>query len=159
MRSGKRTLFVTEQFAFQQVLGNGAAIDHDKRTIFPGTLLMERVRDKFLPRPAFSKYQDGHIRRPDLPDGFKELLHRGTTTDNAVKTISGEPFLHDPVVLLQMIQIVGTIQDNGQHIDLHGLLHEVVGAPLDRGNRVPAFVIAGDDDDLDQAIHRQQLIQ
>src|SRR5438876_10162200 len=105
MRSGKRTLFVTEQFAFQQVLGNGAALDHDKRTIFPRALLMERVRHKFLPRPAFSKYQDGHIRRPALPDRFKELLHRGTTTDNAVKTNSGEPFLPDPVVLPQMIQI------------------------------------------------------
>src|SRR5262245_23066977 len=62
------TLFMTEQFRFQQVFGNRGTIHPHKRTITAIAELMNRVCDEFLASPGFAADQDRRRRVRDSPD-------------------------------------------------------------------------------------------
>jgi len=57
--SGKSPLAVTEQLAFNQILGDGSAVDGHKVAGAAVRLLMQRARHQFLARPAFSTIHKG----------------------------------------------------------------------------------------------------
>ena len=65
-RARERAFFVTEQFVFEQGLGQGHTIDHDEGILNPPAPLMDGPGKEFLARPAFSQQQHGgiRIRRP-----------------------------------------------------------------------------------------------
>jgi hypothetical protein len=47
-RARERALFVTEQFAFEEMLGKRGAVESDERTIAAGTEPVDRPRDQFF---------------------------------------------------------------------------------------------------------------
>src|SRR6266404_6111319 len=74
MRSGGGAFFITEQFVFKKVFGNGAAIDDDKGIVLSFTLQMNRAGDDFLAGSAFSADQNGDVRHGNSLDETKDVL-------------------------------------------------------------------------------------
>ena len=61
IRAGKRALFVAEQFGFEQSLGNGGAVDGDKRAVGSGAERVQCARVQLLAGAAFAEQQHGGI--------------------------------------------------------------------------------------------------
>ena len=57
-RPGKGALLMAEQFAFQQVFGDGGAVHRDERPVRAARLLMDVARDDFLADAALAGDQD-----------------------------------------------------------------------------------------------------
>ena len=55
---GERSDFVSEEFAFEQGLAEGGAIDRHEGSGRPRAVLVDHPRDQFLARPAFSQDQN-----------------------------------------------------------------------------------------------------
>ena len=74
-RAGEGALLVTEQFAFQQVLGDGGAVDRDERLGGPAGLLVDVAGDHLLTRTAFAGDQDGGVGGRHLVGELQHGLH------------------------------------------------------------------------------------
>ena len=70
--SSERSLFVTEQFTFQQVLRDRSAIDGNERAIRTPSEIVHRPRDKLFASPGLA--QDQHI-DAGVGDSFNRLSH------------------------------------------------------------------------------------
>ena len=62
-RAGEGATLVAKQFTLQQLLGNGRAIDRQKRLLAAMAVVINGARDQFLARAAFAADQGGGIRR------------------------------------------------------------------------------------------------
>ena len=72
---GKRTFHMAEQFAFDQVLRHGRAIQRHDPLRLAGAVLVDRLRNQFLARPAFARNQHGRIRGRNPLQTLDHLLH------------------------------------------------------------------------------------
>ena len=93
---------VPEQFAFEQLLGDGRTVDRHERLLGAGTGMVYRLREDLLAGSGFAGEQDRGVRRGDLArqcDGLPESFRR---TDDAVERMfvgeflleAGQPALH-----------------------------------------------------------------
>src|SRR6516165_7408713 len=73
--SGKCPLFVTEQFAFEQVFRNRCAIDRNKRLPAAVAVVMNRPRDQFFAGSALSCNHYRRVTVRNSTDHLKDLLH------------------------------------------------------------------------------------
>src|SRR5437588_2378539 len=69
--AGKGALLVTKELAFQQVEGNGSAVQLYERTAAPQTDVVNRPRDQFFSGARFSLNQHSRIGRCHSLDLFK----------------------------------------------------------------------------------------
>src|SRR4051812_27892875 len=74
-RAGKRSLFVSEQLAFQQRLGERGAIDGDHRFLGPLAMAVQRPRDQLFARAALPENQNGLVTGSSPLDKAENLLH------------------------------------------------------------------------------------
>ena len=76
LRTRERALAVTEELAFHQVLGDGAAVHRDERELGPRALEVNHPRCEFLaaPRLAIDEHRRLTLRQP--VDHPADLLHR-----------------------------------------------------------------------------------
>ena len=102
VRAGEGAFAVAEQFALDQVLGQGAAIDGDKRHVGTFALLVERACHQLLAGAGFA--QD-HDRRIGWGHGADEALHglhgRGRADQNGRTFGSAHAVLERDVLILQ----------------------------------------------------------
>ena len=56
-RPGKGSLDVPEQLGFEQVFGNGAAVERDEGALGVGRGAMDRPRDQFLAGAALAEHR------------------------------------------------------------------------------------------------------
>ena len=82
-RAGERSLDVAEQLAFEQALGQGAAVDADIRAGVARAEVVDGARDQLLARPGLADDQDAGARRGDLMGDPVHLRHRRAGADNA----------------------------------------------------------------------------
>jgi hypothetical protein len=87
--AGERAAFVAEQFAFEQLLRDGRAIDGEERLGVAFAVMIDGAGDEFLTRAAFAGDERGGIGSGDLADEFEDLLHRFAATDDALLVIFG----------------------------------------------------------------------
>ena len=85
--TGERPPFVPEEFAFEEVLHDRAAVDRDKRPA--GTLAVEvdRPRDELFPCPALAVDQHRSVRHRHLFDRVEDPLHGRALTDDLVEVV------------------------------------------------------------------------
>ena len=74
-RAGEGAFFVAEKFAFDEVFGNGGAIDLDERRAGARALAVKRAGDQFLAGAAFALNEDGGLGAGDFADQLAEVLH------------------------------------------------------------------------------------
>src|SRR5581483_2127235 len=73
--AGEGTFFVPEEFAFDEVLGDGGAVELDERGGGALALAMERAGDEFLAGAALALDEDGGLGAGDLADELAEIFH------------------------------------------------------------------------------------
>ncbi len=73
---------MAKELAFEQRLGNGGAVDREKRFILPGAVVIDGPRHQLLARAGFSRDEDGDISRGNLPDELVDLLHPPVIADD-----------------------------------------------------------------------------
>ena len=88
-RAGEGAAFVTEQFAFQEIAGNGGAIHCDERFVGAIAVLINGARDEFLAGAGFAANQDRDRSARDTTDGFVNLLHRFAVADEGAGFTGG----------------------------------------------------------------------
>jgi hypothetical protein len=87
VRTGKSALFMTEELTFQKVLGNGVAVNRDKRAILARAATMNcRCRHLFA-GAALSEQEHRGIRPGYLANESKDCLHLWTGAEHIFKHI------------------------------------------------------------------------
>src|SRR5258707_6796670 len=82
--SSERTLFMTEQLAFQQIFRNRRAINRYKGLVAAIAVVVNRSRNQFLAGSALSGNHHGRVTVGNTPDHFEHLLHCLGLADKAV---------------------------------------------------------------------------
>ena len=82
LRAGERTALVAEQFAFQQILGNGRRVDRHERPTGHGRVLVQRASHQFLARARFAGDQHRHRALAQTTNRAKHVLHRRCLTED-----------------------------------------------------------------------------
>jgi len=80
MRARECALFVTEELAFQKVLGNGAAADADERFFGPEAQPVHLTRHHFFARAALAQKEHGHIGGSYAAQEPEHRFHFAATT-------------------------------------------------------------------------------
>ena len=88
-RAGEGAALVAEEFAFEQLLGDGRAVHGQERLRAAVAVMINRARHQFLARAAFAGDERGGVRDGELADQLEHLLHRLAATDDANFIILG----------------------------------------------------------------------
>ena len=80
--SGEGALLVPEQLAFQQILGDGGAIQRQERHLGSGAVSIDGTGDQFLAGAALAGDEYGDILGGDTADGLVHLLHGRAEADH-----------------------------------------------------------------------------
>ena len=67
---------MTEQLAFEKVLGNGGTVDCQQAFLTPIAVIVDGTRNKLLAASAFTGNQDGGVTHRDATNHFENSLHR-----------------------------------------------------------------------------------
>jgi hypothetical protein len=127
---------VPEQLALEERLGHRRAIDGDERAILPAPVAVEGTRNDLLAGPAFARDEHGDVRLCDPLDQLEDRLHRRAPADHLV--VAGGPCgraAETLDLLTELAMLRRAIDGDGEHIVLHRLADEVVGARANRRDR------------------------
>src|SRR5262249_42371231 len=157
-RTRKGALLVSEEFAFQQGLGYGPAIDNDKRSIASRALVVNRLSQQLLASPALSQQQHGGICRRDFLQRaaqFQHLLAGGRDAERACAA----SLLVASVRCLELAQAECPLDHETQRPRLDRFLVVIVGAEPDGFDGRFALVVTRDDNHFRFGRDRQDLLQ
>ncbi len=91
--AGEGAFFVAEEFALEQVFGDGAAVDGDEGVLPPLAVVMDRLGDQFLAGAAFAGHQDVDPAAGDFLDEVVDPLHRLAFADQTAEGVTLAEFL------------------------------------------------------------------
>ena len=86
-RASERTFLVAEEFAFEKVFWDCAAVDRDHLLLAARAVFVHRLRDKFFAGAAFPADEDRRVRSRHAPNEFENILQRAGNPDNFHPTI------------------------------------------------------------------------
>ena len=124
---GEGALLVAEQFALQQRLRDGGAVDGQERLVGPLAVVIEGAGHQFLARAAFAQDQHVDVLRRDPADGLAHLLHDRTAADDAVGAVLGRQHgrhAHQPG------RLEGAVEDLAESLQIDRLDEVIEGAAL-----------------------------
>ena len=75
-RSGKGSAHVSKELAFEQVLGNGSAVDRDERFLASVAVLIEGAGDELFAGAGFAQDKDGDLGGGKAANLLVDFLHR-----------------------------------------------------------------------------------
>ena len=75
LRAGERAAFVAEEFALEQVFGDGCGVDGHKGAAGARRMLVQGPRHQFLAGAGFARDEHGDMALAQTPDGAKYILH------------------------------------------------------------------------------------
>ena len=159
-RIGKRALFVAEQLAFDQRLGEGGAVQRYKRAVPPSAVVMQGLGDQFLAGAALTGDQHRCPAVGDLFDLAVNLLHWPTFADEVVKRISLSHLctqLFD--FAFELLRVERAVHDDPEFFDVERL-REIVCRPQLHGiDRRFHGLRAGQHDDRGRVLLRPQRLE
>ena len=85
--SGERTSFMSEEFAFQEGLGNGCTIDGEKRSLASSTMLVQGSCDELLTGAALTDDEHIDILRGNAANLLADRLHRHAAADESIRSV------------------------------------------------------------------------
>ena len=87
VRAGEGASFMSEELAFQQRLCERRAVDHHKRFVAPGAVVVNRLGNELLPRPGFTEYEGRDVGPCHLLHECVDLLHPAVPADDVAESI------------------------------------------------------------------------
>ena len=143
---GGVVLEIAEQLAFDELVGDGRAIDLDEALVRPPALLMEEAGDQLLARPALAGDEDPAVGRRGFLDLAPQLLDRGAFADQVEAGL--DPLAELDVLLLELLLAERVLDGQDDLLQRERLFEEIERAELGgRDGRLDGPV-AGDDHDL-----------
>src|SRR5262245_46069500 len=130
--AGKRALLVAEQLAFQKRIGDRSAVDRHEWLVRTLAVLIERPRDKLLPRSALAKNQHGYILNRHATNRLVHLLHHRRTPDNLVGRALEWLFIEDRGHVLHPPQFERTPDHFAQMMQINRFQHVLERAAFHR---------------------------
>ncbi len=111
--AGEGTFFMAEEFALEEILRDGGAVDGEEAVTAALAVVMNGAGDEFLARSALAGDHDGGFAARDASDHFKDLLHRlGLTDDFILMLFDGELGLEGTGALLLGVDFEGCLDDD-----------------------------------------------
>ena len=129
--AGEGAAFVTEEFAFEELFGDGGAIDSEERLGAAIRVVINGAGDKFFAGAAFAGDESGGIGGGQLTDNFEHLLHALATANDALFVVFGfeKRLIRDD--LLHVTRGLEGVGDNFfEFWDVERLKEIIVGAKL-----------------------------
>ncbi len=156
-RAGERTLLVAEELGFDELLGDGGAVDLDEGLAGPQAVGVDGPGDELLAGAALAVDQDRGVGRGDLEDLLPEVLDQGVMADDLVVFLG---LLLEVLALAAEVRLLEGVADADQDpLAVERLFQEIEGPELgglDRGLDRP---LPRDHDDLRHVRARPQLGQ
>ena len=135
-RAGERPLLVPEQLALEQRLGNGGAVDRDKRKGRARAQLVDRLGDELLAGARLAVDQHRGGRRRGLLDDLVDLADRGTVADDPAERAVVAQLAPQPLDLTQRrLPLDRLVEQHAQPLGVDRLAQVVIGAFLHGGDR------------------------
>ena len=132
LRVGERALHMTEQFAFENALGQAAHIDDDERFARANRNGVQRAGDDAFARAVFTGDEHVGIRRTDAIDQFEDGPHGGRFGDERLAFAADAKqfvFRFEPLAFAQCFAEFDLVADDGGEPGVvPGLLDEVARA-------------------------------
>ena len=143
--AGVRALLGTEEFAFYEIFGNGAAVHCHER--FAGALAkaVHHVCEKFLARAGFAGNEHRAGGRRNLVDGLENLAHFGRIAQKAVEHLRFHQLVRVLGLLLRLDFLGGAFEL--PHGD--GLHQEAVRPAANGAGRSRPVLGIAEDENLD----------
>src|SRR6266567_1475362 len=92
-RARERAAHVPKEFAFENVLGDGATVDLDERPIFARAVVMDGPSDELFARPAFASDEHGGLGGSHELDLLHHFPQTGTLPNDVTKVVGAADFL------------------------------------------------------------------
>jgi hypothetical protein len=146
---------VAEQLGLQQRLGEGRAVDGDEGLGPPGAALVQRARHQLLAGAALAGDQHRRVALGDGLDPVEQPQHRGAASDDGAGALAGAVRLALRQLGARLFQLAlerplggDPLQLQDDLVDVERLGQIVVGAFLQRRDRVVDGGVGGDEDDV-----------
>ena len=152
---------MAEQFAFEQVLRDGRAIDGDEGRGGAGAALVQALGQQFLARSARSQQHDRRAGGCHALDHAGDFQHLGRCRDQAAEdgAIRADPCGETAVLRLDAMQLEGATHDQSKLVDVDRLGVEIIRPALDRVQGTFACIVAAGDDDLGVGLQRHDRVE
>ncbi len=128
MRAAEAAFAVTEEFAFHQLAGNGAAVDRHERPGRARALGVDGASNQFLANPGFAEDVDRRLAARDLADGGAQYVHGRRSAEQACCLFGGGAGRR----ALAVVEFQRVLDQATQYRDVHRLADEVEGTGLQR---------------------------
>ena len=147
--ASERALFVAEDLALEQRLGDGRTVEPDEWRLDARAQLMDRLGDQLLAGAGFSKDEDRCRRRRRLLDDTVDGAHRRAVADDAAEAAAvGQLAPQRLVFALLDVQLRQPIQQPPQPLRIDRLAEIVLGASFDGLDRRVHRPLGGEQDHL-----------
>ncbi len=147
--AGEGAAFEAEKFAFQERVGDGGTVEHDKGAARPAAEQVEHFGHQFLARAALARDEHGRFEWSNAPDQGLHLLHAFAPADDPFRGIGRGDLLSQCLDLLLQPALFQRPPDDDFHLlEAERLAEEIVGPALDGLEGGFARPVSGDDDDL-----------
>ena len=160
-RPGKSAGLVAEKLGFDDVGGQGRAVDGDEIALGPAAEIMERARHDLLAGARLAKDQHIHIGVGKRADLFAQTLDAQRSPDEAGShfVAAVECRAQDAVFQNQPTLFERAFDDRVEPRDGEGLLDEIIGPDAHGIDRHLHVAMAGDQDDGKGGIDGERLAQ
>ena len=128
--AGKGALFVAEKLRFDELLGDGRAVDLDEGFVRPLRMGMNGPGYQFLTGPVLASNQDPSRSRCGDTDLFLEQSDRFAIADHLV--FLGDACFQGAVFFHQLADSQGILYRKQQLFQGQGFFDEIIGAQLGR---------------------------
>ena len=126
---GERASNVAEELVFEQVVGDGRAVDRQKHLVAGRPQRVKRARDQLLAGPRLTRDQHRGPGRSDLADQGLDGLDRRALADERIEIALGVQLASQRLVFLEQPPKTDQAADLGEQVlEEHGL-HQVVVSP------------------------------
>ncbi len=143
---------MAEQFAFQEVFGQGPAIHGDKGTVGPWALGVYGLCHEALARACLAGYQDIRVCFGHIQDQIKHIFHGLRLSDQTLKAVYFLDLVFEHQILFGHILVIDDFFY--QHSDLIGIerLEQVVPGTVFHGLDGCVYGPIGSDHDHSQVM-------
>ena len=159
MGAGEGAFFVAEELALQKGFRDGAAIDGDEGSVLASAALVNGAGGHFLAGAAFAQKEHRGVGGGDLADGLKDRANGGAVAHHAFKGVVREHLLHLAELDFQGGDIEAAFDDQLDLFDIDRFAQEIVSARADGAQGDGFLALAGDDNDLGEALQGQEVGQ
>ncbi len=144
-----------EQLGLEQRLREGGAVDRDEGLVPPRAPVVQRARHQLLAGAALAGDQHGRVALGDGLDPIGEAEHRRAASDDRARPWSRAVRLALRQLGARLFELPlerplggDPLQLEDHLVEVEGLGQVVVGAFLERGDRVVDGGVGGDEDDV-----------